>query len=76
MLGYWDGPIDGVWSEELGAAIAELQSDLGIEPTGIVDPATLNALEDALEALETSLTTPTTTEGTTTTSTESPDDSE
>ena len=36
--------------------------DLGIEPTGIVDAATLNALEDALEALETSLTTPTTTE--------------
>ena len=75
VLGYWDGPIDGVWSEELGAAIAELQSELGIEPTGVVDPATLNALEDALEALETSLTTPTTTESTTT-STESPDDSE
>ena len=42
---------------------------------GVVDPATLNALEDALEALETSLTTPTTT-ASTTTSTESPDDSE
>ena len=81
VLGYWDGPIDGVWSEELGAAIAELQSDLGIEPTGIVDPATLNALEDALEAAKTALTTPTTTESTTTESTttestESPDDSE
>ncbi|MET1002357.1 MAG: peptidoglycan-binding domain-containing protein [Acidimicrobiia bacterium] len=81
VLGYWDGPIDGVWSEELGAAIAELQSDLGIEPTGIVDPATLNALEDALEAAKASLTTPTTTESTTTESTttestESTDDSE
>jgi murein L,D-transpeptidase YcbB/YkuD len=59
VLGYWDGPVDGEWSDELGAAVAELQRDLGIEPTGVVDPATLHALEAALEASETPLTTTT-----------------
>ena len=67
VLGYWDGPIDGEWSDELGAAITNLQSDLGIEQTGIVDSATLRALEAALEASEASLTTTTTSAGTTTT---------
>ena len=59
MLGYWDGPIDGAWSDELGAAIAKLQGDLGIEPTGVVDAATLHALEEALAAAKTATTTTT-----------------
>lgn len=47
-VGYWDGPIDGVWSEELGDALARLQADLGLEPTGTMDPTTLQALQAAL----------------------------
>ena len=52
ILGYWDGPIDGVWNEELSTAISELQADLGVEVTGGVDAATLAAVEAALEEVE------------------------
>jgi peptidoglycan hydrolase-like protein with peptidoglycan-binding domain len=52
VLGYWDGPIDGVWSAELSAAISDLQADLGVEVTGGVDAATLTALEAAIEEVE------------------------
>jgi peptidoglycan hydrolase-like protein with peptidoglycan-binding domain len=48
VLGYWDGPVDGVWSDALSAAVSKLQQDLGVKPTGFVDTATLHALEDAL----------------------------
>ena len=58
-LGYWDGPIDGAWSDELGAAIAKLQGDLGLDPTGVVDAATLHALEEALAAAKSATTTTT-----------------
>jgi hypothetical protein len=37
-----------VWTDALTAAITKLQQDLGVKPTGIVDTATLRALEDAL----------------------------
>jgi len=60
VLGYWDGPIDGKWSDELGAAIAKLQGDLGIDPTGVVDAATLHALEEALAAAKSAPNTTTT----------------
>ena len=49
-LGYWSGPIDGVWTDELGVALARLQSDLGLEPTGTIDIATLLAIQEALAA--------------------------
>jgi peptidoglycan hydrolase-like protein with peptidoglycan-binding domain len=52
VLGYWDGPIDGVWSAELSAAISDLQADLGVEVTGGIDAATLTALEAAIEEVE------------------------
>ena len=52
ILGYWDGPIDGVWNQELSTAISELQADLGVEVTGGVDAATLAAVEAALEEVE------------------------
>ncbi|MGH8977927.1 MAG: peptidoglycan-binding domain-containing protein, partial [Acidimicrobiia bacterium] len=54
--GYSDGPIDGEWSDELGAAIAKLQGDLGVEPTGIVDSETLRALEASKSSLTTTTT--------------------
>ena len=56
LAGYWDGPVDGQWSDELTAALQELQGDLGVEPTGEVDAATIAAFE---EALATSQATPT-----------------
>ena len=48
LAGYWDGPVDGQWSDELTAALKELQADLGVEPTGEVDAATITAFEEAL----------------------------
>lgn len=49
-LGYWNGPIDGIWTDELGDALAELQADLGLPPTGTMNAATLLAIQDALAA--------------------------
>lgn len=46
-LGYYTGPIDGRWSDELSAVIAAFQTDLGVEPTGILDAATLRAIYEA-----------------------------
>jgi peptidoglycan hydrolase-like protein with peptidoglycan-binding domain len=49
LAGYWDGEIDGVWSDELTAAVEQVQSDLGIEVTGAVDARTIAAAQDAFE---------------------------
>ena len=52
LTGFWQGPIDGVWTDELTAALQEFQIALGVEPTGIVDAATLAAFQQALAALQ------------------------
>lgn len=48
LAGYWDGPIDGQWTEELTAALQDMQTDLGVEPSGTVDAATVAAFQRAL----------------------------
>lgn len=48
--GYYDGSVDGQWSAEVEAALMAMQEDLGLEPTGVIDAATLRAIEDALAA--------------------------
>lgn len=48
LAGYWDGPVDGQWTDELTDALRELQTDLGVEPTGEVDAATIAAFNNAL----------------------------
>ncbi len=53
VTGFWDGPIDGVWTDDLTAALQAFQTALGVEPTGIVDAATLAAFQQALAALGT-----------------------
>ena len=52
LAGYWDGPVDGQWSDELTEALEQFQTDLGVEPTGTVDAATITAFEQALAALQ------------------------
>ena len=42
-LGYYEGPIDGVWSADLTAAIRALQRELGVPETGVIDAATIKA---------------------------------
>jgi murein L,D-transpeptidase YcbB/YkuD len=51
LLGLWDGPVDGVWTPELTQALQALQVELGVEPTGTVDAATVTALQQAIAEL-------------------------
>jgi peptidoglycan hydrolase-like protein with peptidoglycan-binding domain len=53
LAGFWTGSIDGVWTDELTAALQAFQSKLGVEPTGVVDAATLAAFELGLVELKT-----------------------
>lgn len=68
LLGYYDGEIDGQWSQQTEDALKALQTDLGVEPTGEMNEETLRALQDKLEEAETALT-----DSTSTTTTEAPD---
>lgn len=52
LAGFWDGPVDGVWTPELTDAVKDLQLELGVEPTGAVDAATVLAFQEALAELE------------------------
>jgi murein L,D-transpeptidase YcbB/YkuD len=61
VTGHWTGPIDGEWTDALTAALQAFQTDLGVEPTGVIDPATIAAAQRALEEARTPAT-PTTTE--------------
>lgn len=51
LTGHWTGPIDGEWTDELTDAVEEFQKDLGVEPTGEVDAATIKAFQDTLAEL-------------------------
>ena len=42
-LGFYTGPIDGVWTEEVTDAVKALQRELGVPETGVLDAATLQA---------------------------------
>jgi peptidoglycan hydrolase-like protein with peptidoglycan-binding domain len=48
LAGFWDGPVDGAWTPALSAALRDFQIELGVEPTGAVDAATISALEKAI----------------------------
>jgi peptidoglycan hydrolase-like protein with peptidoglycan-binding domain len=48
LAGYWTGPVDGRWTPELTDALKKFQTDLGVPATGVVDVATLGALEAAI----------------------------
>jgi murein L,D-transpeptidase YcbB/YkuD len=48
LAGFWDGPVDGVWTPALTDALTSFQTKLGVEPTGAVDAATISALEKAI----------------------------
>ncbi|WP_245923744.1 peptidoglycan-binding domain-containing protein [Paractinoplanes atraurantiacus] len=45
LTGFWTGPVDGVWTDELTAALKKFQTSLGVKPTGTVDAATIAAVE-------------------------------
>ncbi|MGH8950211.1 MAG: peptidoglycan-binding protein [Acidimicrobiia bacterium] len=74
--GHYDGPIDGIWSSSVERALKDLQTDLGVPATGVVDTATLRAFEQALaetgQPPVTAPVAPTTTPATPTTTTGAP----
>jgi peptidoglycan hydrolase-like protein with peptidoglycan-binding domain len=73
LAGYWDGPVDGQWTDALTEAVMALQKDLGVPTTGEVDAATVSAMEKAIaKAKETPTVTATTTVTSTVTTTVSP----
>ncbi len=67
LTGYWTGPIDGKWTQELTDALKGFQTALGVPPTGAVDAATLAAFEQALASVKTAVTATTTSTAPTTT---------
>jgi branched-chain amino acid transport system substrate-binding protein len=42
-LGFYTGPIDGIWTQEVTDAVKALQRELGVPETGVLDAATLAA---------------------------------
>jgi peptidoglycan hydrolase-like protein with peptidoglycan-binding domain len=50
LAGYWDGPVDGVWTDALTQSVMTLQTDLGVPVTGTVDAATISAFQEAVAA--------------------------
>jgi peptidoglycan hydrolase-like protein with peptidoglycan-binding domain len=66
-VGFWEGEVDGKWTPELTEALMAFQTELGVEPTGAVDPATLSALEQAIATGREARATTTTTAAVTTT---------
>ncbi|AEE45874.1 peptidoglycan-binding domain-containing protein [Cellulomonas fimi] len=50
LFGYWDGPVDGQWSDALTQALVTFQTDLGVPATGAVDAATVAAVQAAVAA--------------------------
>lgn len=70
--GYYDGTVDGQWSPEVEAALIAMQRDLGVEPTGVIDTATLRALQEALAGADEDPEMPTTTSPASTTPTTQP----
>ena len=51
LVGFWDGEVDGVWTDALTEAVQAFQTELGVEPTGTVDAATIAAFEHAIAEL-------------------------
>ena len=53
LTGYWTGPVDGIWTDALTDALMSFQTALGVEPTGVVDAATMAAWQQALAEAQT-----------------------
>ncbi|MCC2033686.1 peptidoglycan-binding domain-containing protein [Microbacterium allomyrinae] len=51
LAGFWDGPVDGVWTPALTEAVIAFQTELDVPPTGTVDAATVTAFHEALSEL-------------------------
>jgi hypothetical protein len=48
LAGFWDGPVDGRWTQALTDALKRFQTELDVPATGTVDAATVAALEKTI----------------------------
>ena len=55
LAGFWDGPVDGIWTPALTDALKAFQTKLGVKPTGTVDAATVTALNESIATARTAL---------------------
>lgn len=55
LLGYNAGEEDGVFGPELKGAVADFQRENGLPTTGVVDPKTMDAIDEALEDTRTTV---------------------
>lgn len=51
LVGFWPGAVDGIWTTELTEALKAFQTELGVQPTGSVDAATITAFHKAIAEL-------------------------
>jgi len=57
-VGYYDGPVDGLWGPETQSALLRFQRNRGIEPTGKLDDETANVLRSDAIAINSAAATP------------------
>ncbi len=74
LAGFWDGPVDGVWTPALSEALKDFQTELGVKPTGAVDAATVKAFEKAISEAQAPVAEESETPAPSETPTESPSD--
>jgi peptidoglycan hydrolase-like protein with peptidoglycan-binding domain len=53
LAGFWDGPVDGMWTPALTEALKAFQIKLEVPATGTVDAVTVAALEEAIAEAKT-----------------------
>ncbi len=50
-LGFYSGPVDGVWGQSTQSAVQQFQQGRGLQPNGQLNPATTSAMELSPDAL-------------------------
>ena len=60
LLGFYTGPIDGIWDDDVTAAVKAFQKDAGLPETGEFDAATAEALQTRIGTGKSTLTESTT----------------
>jgi len=56
LLGFYNGPIDGIYDDDVKAAVAAFQTSVGLPATGDLDEATATAISAAITTGTSSLT--------------------
>jgi len=59
LLGFYTGPIDGIYDDDVKAAVAAFQTSVGLPATGELDEATASAISAAITTGTSALTTST-----------------